>query len=282
MGRRIIICAAMSVSACSPTTEEPNAIQFADVTTSTGLRSEATWKYGGPAIADLDNDGRYDLALTNHHEAPAQLFFATETDHFVEREPLLGGDVHGIAAGDYDADGFVDLVVSVGGGNGTSPKPPRLLRNTGAGFQDVTDESGIAGLGARGRSVRWIDLDTDGDLDLLEIAAQQLPGEGGPRNILFENLGNGRFAYRESPAFESIEAERVLISDIDNDHVPDLVTFTPLRIMKSDNAFGFDDVSDRWLAGLTAEQREHAMAVAEADVDDDGDMDLYVARGKTY
>ncbi len=270
------------LTACAPPPAETVSAQFVDVTDESGLRSEATWKYGGPTLADLDNDGRHDLILTNHHEVPAQLFFATDDNRFAESGPVMRWDVHGIAAGDYDADGLVDLVVSLGGGNGTSPQPPRLLRNTGGGFEDVTAAAGIAELGARGRSVRWIDLDTDGDLDLLEIVAQQLPGETGPRNILFENVGDGRFEYRESPAFEDIEAERVLITDIDNDHVPDLVTFTPLRIMKGDDDFGFTDVSEQWLAGIADEQREHTMAVSEADIDNDGDMDLYVARGKTY
>ena len=137
-------------------------------------------------------------------------------------------DVHGIAAGDYDRDGRIDLVVSMGGGNGTNPQPPRLLHNTGDGFEDRTEAGGIADLGARGRSVRWLDIDLDGDLDLLQINARQIPGETGPRNILFENDGDGTFTYRPSPAFEQFEGERILVTDLNGDRVPDLVTFTPL------------------------------------------------------
>ena len=273
---------ALPVAGCAPASDEPLTVRFVEVTESAGLSSEASWKYGGPTLADLNGDGRYDLVLGNHHEVPAQLFYSTGDDGFVESEPLMRGDVHGIAAGDYDLDGWIDLLVSVGGGNGADPRPPRLLHNRGGHFEDVTEAAGISEMGARGRSVRWIDLDTDGDLDLLQINARQLPAETGPRNILFENLGHGRFVYRKSPGFENLEAERVLVTDIDNDHVPDLVTFEPLTILRGTDNFRFTDVSDVWLRNIGAMRRGFAMAASEADIDNDGDMDIYVARGKTY
>ena len=261
------------LAACGKAPAPEIAPQFAEVTDAAGITSIATWKYGGPTLADFNNDGRYDLVLLNHHYYKAQLFLSSGDSEFVEHIPVMDGeDTHGIAAGDYDADGLVDLIVSVGGGNGTNPRPPRMLRNTGSGFEDVTEGSGIENLGARGRSVRWIDLDADGDLDLLSINARQLPGETTPRNILFENRGESGFVYRDSGEFEDLEAERVLITDFNNDHIPDLVTFEPLELLQGTNEFHFDIVTDEWLPGMSDEDRHYTMAAAEADIDNDGDM----------
>ncbi len=268
------------ITSNSQQTDTP--ITFVNITDEVGLQSEATWKYGGPVIADLDNNGRYDLVLGNHHVEPLQLFWTEEDGALRAHETTLrAGDVHGIAAGDYDLDGDADLIVSVGGGNGTTPSPPRLLRNDEGDFVDVTEQAGIAGMGARGRSVRWVDLDADGDLDLLQVAARQLPGETGPRNILFENLGDGKFVYRPSDGFEQVEAERVLITDINNDSAADLVLFEPLSVWIGGNDFSFTDESETILP-IDADARELAMAVAAIDFDNDGDRDLYVARGYTY
>lgn len=255
---------------------------FEEVTKAVGLRSEPTWKYGGPSIADLNGDGRYELMLSNHHRVTAQLFWANQDGQYVEHNsPLMKHDVHGIAPGDFDADGDADLLISLGGGNGSKPQPPRLLRNDDGILVDITEQAGIGGMGARGRAVRWIDLDNDGDLDILQINAAVLLSEKIPRNLMFENLGDGQFRYVPNSTFEAIDAERVLITDFDGDHIPDLVCFTPLSLWKGTDKFDFIDVTEAMLPAAL-HKTEHVMAVADLDIDNDGDLDLYLARGKTY
>ncbi|WP_018995543.1 CRTAC1 family protein [Hirschia maritima] len=264
------------------TEHESKGIEFVEITDEIGLKSVPTWKYGGPAIADLNHDGHYEFLLTNHHIEPAQLFWGQKDGNIREHNvPIAKFDVHGIAPGDYDGDGDNDVLVSLGGGNGSKPQPPRLLRNDDGKFVDVTDEVGIAHLGARGRSVRWVDMDLDGDLDFLQINARQVVGEDMPRNILFENLGDGSFKYREGGEFENIEAERVLLTDFNNDHITDLILFSPLSIWQGQTGFGFEEVTEAILPE-NVRSAEHVMAVADADIDNDGDLDLYIARGKTY
>lgn len=260
-------------------------VQFKNVTQAVGLNSVPSWKYGGPTVADLDNDGRYELLLGNHDKYPLQLFWAQQDNTFEEyTSRLMTGDVHGVAAGDYDRDGDNDLLVSLGGGNASNPKPPRLLRNDDGQFIDVTEDVGIAHLGARGRAVRWLDLDGDNDLDFLQINAEPASTETGPRNILFENLGQDKFRYRSGGDFEYLDAERVLITDFNQDKIPDLVAFNPysaLTLWQGQGDFQFTLVTQEKLP-QHLQDIQFVATVAQSDIDNDGDMDLYIARGKTY
>ena len=66
----------------------------------------------------------------------------------------------GVAVGDYDNDGFPDVLVTCVGQN-------RLFRNTGRGtFVDVTRASGLDGRIGLSTSAMWVDIDRDGHLDL--------------------------------------------------------------------------------------------------------------------
>ena len=258
-------------------------VHFFDIASTVGIVSPPNWKYGGPLVADFNGDGRYDFMLGNHDQTPIQFYTANADGTYGEqKDPYYRADVHGLAAGDYDGDGDNDFLVSLGGGNATNPKPPRLLRNEGGGeFKDVTEDSGFADIGGRGRSVALTDLDGDGDLDLLTINAKQAKGETGPRNFLAENLGDGSFEPRNSPGFDQTEAEKVFMTDFDGDGLPDAITFGPwnaVKFWRGDGAFGLTDVTEAWLPAELQDARS-VDSVAEADFDNDGDPDYYLARG---
>jgi hypothetical protein len=129
-----------------------------------------------------------------------------------ERAGLKGiGYSMGVAAGDYDNDGFVDLYV-------TGVNRNQLFHNNGDGtFTDVTEKAGVSGIIPKlGKpwsvSAGWFDYNNDGLLDLLVInyldydlkTVRQCPARGVPAycppqwfhgtpNILYRNNGDGTF-----------------------------------------------------------------------------------------
>ena len=131
---------------------------------------------GGVALLDFDNDGRLDLFFANGAPQPGLKKTGPEWENRLYRN--LGGwkfeDVTekagvagegysmGTAAGDYDNDGFTDLLV-------TSVGFSKLYRNRGDGtFEDATQRTGIPATGWP-ISAGWFDMDNDGDLDLFIV-----------------------------------------------------------------------------------------------------------------
>lgn len=134
---------------------------------------------GGIAAFDYDNDGRMDLFFTNGAKLPE--LAKTSPDYYncllrnrgdgtfqdvTARSGLAGADLgfcFGVAAADYDNDGFDDLFLCNAGRNA-------LYHNNGDGtFTDVTAGSGLDVKPANVLSVgaAWFDYDNDGLLDLL-------------------------------------------------------------------------------------------------------------------
>ena len=128
---------------------------------------------GGVAFLDYDGDGDQDLLLVNsaswpwrdEAKATSRLYRNRGDGIFDDVSEDTGMDLRlygmGVATGDYDGDGFVDVFVSAVGTN-------RLLRNVeGKRFVDATAEAGVAGAeDAWSTSAAFFDYDGDGDLDL--------------------------------------------------------------------------------------------------------------------
>lgn len=130
---------------------------------------------GGCAFFDFDNDGDQDLLLINGkrwdwdprpNNGPAlqALYENDGAGRFRNVTAGSGLDVSlygmGVAVGDYDNDGRVDVFISALG-------PNRLFRNVGGKFVEVTETAGVAGdSNAWSTSCGWFDYDNDGDLDL--------------------------------------------------------------------------------------------------------------------
>lgn len=213
------------------------AVTFTDITAESGIdfvhESSARGQKllpetmgGGCAFFDFDNDGDQDLLFVNSQtweeftgeavESPSllALYENDGTGNFKNVTADSGLDISlygmGVACGDYDSDGLVDLYVSAVGTN-------RLFHNEGDGkFKDVTEPSGTGGDASEwGTSCGWFDFDHDNDLDLFVCnyvkwskefdSAQDFKLTGGdraygrPQNFegafpyLFRNDGDGQF-----------------------------------------------------------------------------------------
>ena len=233
----------------------------------------------GVALFDYDNDGWLDIFMVNgtrfegispQHQPSNFLFHNNRDGSFTDVTEKTGlirsGWGQGCCAGDYDNDGYDDLVVTYWGGI-------VLYHNNGDGtFTDVTQK---AGLEQNGPARRWntgccfVDYDRDGSLDLFvanyvnfDPQGAPQPGEnqycryyglsvgcgpqgmGGGTNILYHNRGDG--------TFEDV-SERSGVA------IP-RGTVAPIS------------VSDQWVP-----VGSYGLGVCAADFDNDGWPDIYVA-----
>ena len=227
------------------------------------------------AVADIDDDGDLDLLLAGPDEVRifprgpsgfgAGPVLPRPSSPYAER-------YDGWAVGDADGDGAVDLLLL--SEHGTDR---HLYRNNGSG--GFTDASSVAGLGpftGQGNAAYWVDLDTDGDLDLY-VSRGSLAGSLPLADRLYVNDGLGRFVPRRLATGDATVEKTVLWGDLDGDDDLDAVIpayhAAEARLYRNDGGALVDATSASGLRIATPEVK----AGAVVDLDRDGDLDLVLA-----
>ena len=209
----------------------------------------------GCAFLDYDNDGWMDIYFVN--SGPSDFFTpstplknalyrnnhdGTFTD-VTDKAGVAGGKFGmGVAAGDYDGDGNVDLYV-------TNYGPNILYRNNGNGtFTDVTEKAGVTAPGWS-TCATWFDYDNDNKLDLFVSSF-----------VFYDKSQN--------PLCTDATLQRRYYC------VPRLFKPTPSRLFRNAGDGTFQDVSRE--SGIANHPGKSFGAVA-TDINNDGLMDLFVA-----
>lgn len=301
----------------SPAKPHPD-VQFIDVTARSGIdfvhqSGASPEKYmvetfgSGVGWIDYDNDGFPDLYFVNGAPGAANALYRNQRDgtfNDVTRQAGVAANGNrayktGVAVGDYDNNGYLDLYVTAFG-------PNILYRNNGNGtFTDVTSEAGAAGGPTEwSTSTGFFDFDRDGDLDLYVVNYVDyrlndnpycgLRKEGyrmycnptifdGMADRLFRNSGNGTFtdiSQRAGIANPAGKGLGVTFCDFDRDGVTDIYVANDLVrnfLYRNSGDGTFQDAAYGAGVGFDINGKPQAgMGVDCADVDGNGLPDIFV------
>jgi hypothetical protein len=212
---------------------------FTDVSERAGILKPGG-RFGlGVAAADFDNDGWPDIYVACD-QTPALLYRNRHDGTFEERGVEAGvaynfdGQLQsgmGVAVGDYDGDGRLDIAKT----NFSGDIPSLFHNDDGRFFTDVSQQAGLGMNHLLGWGVAFVDLDDDGWKDLVianghvypEVDRAAVGDRYLQKTLVYHNLGNGKFADITAQAGPALAAPRpargLAVGDVDGDGRPEIV-----------------------------------------------------------
>jgi hypothetical protein len=306
----------LALSAAIFDVDHPLGLEFLHRNSPTSQKYLIETMGGGIALFDYNNDGLLDIfvvnsgRLTDRMTSPEdfdrhdpkywnRLYRQNRDGSFTDVTESAGlanaGDGNygmGVAAADYDNDGYTDLYVTSYGKN-------ILYHNNGDGtFTDVTQKAGVAA-GGWSVSAGFFDYDNDGRLDLFvtrymkwdtahsKVCARNSycpPGDfPATTNILYRNRGDGTFedvSQRSGIADKKGRALGVAFNDYDGDGFPDVFVANDgmQQFLFHNNGNGtFTENGMEAGVALTDDGKPYSgMGVDFRDYDNDGKPDIIV------
>jgi len=322
-----VLCVSLVVSVGTTATETQSSEspRFTEISSQAGIKFKHVYspekKYiaesmsGGVALFDYDNDGYLDVYFVNsltidlarsHQKTRSALYRNNGNNTFTDVTDKAGvgniGFGMGVAAGDYNNDGFEDFYVTCLG-------PDFLFKNNGNGtFTDVTQKAGVS-------DPRWstgatfVDYDNDGRLDLFvsnyvgfdinrlpefgvgrNCVFKGVPVQCGPRGLpgagdsLYRNNGDGTFSDVSKKAGVSdpngYYGLGVTCSDFDEDGFVDIFVAndsTPNFLYHNNGDGTFKDIA--FISGTAVNEsgsEQGCMGITLGDYDHDGQLDLFI------
>ena len=236
--------------------------------------------FGTSAASDFDNDGYCDVLLTgstNRYASGAisKIYKNIDGQTFQEYFSFKGLYHSAADLGDYDNDGFKDIILS-----GLTKENSRLSMIYNNNSDGTFSQQNIELVNISDGSVKFGDYNNDGFLDILLTGMVIDYPVLTPVMLVYQNNGNHRFTMQEQSDFTAFASGKAQWGDFNNDGFLDIVAsgsydsqlsspFTGVYINNKENHFFFLD--------NTLLKNIHHGALTFADYDNDGDNDIFLS-----
>ncbi len=250
----------------APATTTP----FSDISKSTRIDINQLVGVQGVCVSDINNDGLMDVYYAFAQDASSLksnlLFVQTSDGSFQDQTNARGlGDVgYWSASGfaDIDGDGDMDLI------QGCRTASPRLYINSNGIFSDQASLRGLTGAGRDAKTVLPIDLENDGDVDIVII-------DGSAAHEVYVNRGTGIFDASPRGLNVTGSVAGAVAGDFNGDRYTDIFVTrrdNPCAMYINNGSGSFTEQA----AGRGINFSGRCNTPTVADYDNDGDLDIFI------